>query len=223
MQPRQRVLARPRRRPAQHGSPGRRVLDGRCDGEMRRHEVIVRAEGAARHGVRSPSVPGQRCRAGEVRTRGGRPLSPDSTDRGDVDSRPGRDGTERLGPQRGLVLALAASRRRGRSACPEPRGREAASGCSSRPRRSRSPRHHAHRPRERHAVVVTTERLGGLLALYAASPMVVIWPLAHVDRSTRRMITKLLEAAGLMLALRLLRVPSGSDETLRAVREGAGP
>jgi hypothetical protein len=34
--------------------------------------------------------------------------------------------------------------------------------------------------------------------------------------------TQLIEAAGLMLALRLLRVPSGSDETLRAVREGAG-
>ena len=53
--------------------------------------------------------------------------------------------------------------------------------------------------------------------------MVVVWPLTHVEPvDAVGVITKLLEAAGLMLALSLLRVPSGSDETLRAVREGAG-
>ena len=77
---------------------------------------------------------------------------------------------------------------------------------------------------ERRAVVVTAGLLlGGLLALYAASRMVVVWPLAHVEPvDAVGVITKLLEAAGLMLALSLLRIPSGSDETLCAVREGAG-
>jgi hypothetical protein len=77
---------------------------------------------------------------------------------------------------------------------------------------------------ERRAVVVAAALLlGGLLALYATSRTVVVWPLTHPEPvDTIGAITKLLEAAGLMLALRLLRVPSGSDETLRAVREGAG-
>ena len=75
-----------------------------------------------------------------------------------MDSRTGRDRTERRGPQTGLVLALAASA-----------GAHAAL----------VPSHAAERP-------------------------------------------LLLEAAGLTLAVSLLRIPSGSDETLRAVREGAG-
>jgi len=77
---------------------------------------------------------------------------------------------------------------------------------------------------ERRSVVVAAGLLlGGLLALYATSRLVVVWPLTHVESvDAVGVITKLLEAAGLMLALRLLRVPSGSDETLRAVREGAG-
>jgi hypothetical protein len=77
---------------------------------------------------------------------------------------------------------------------------------------------------ERRAVVVAAGLLlGGLLALYAASRVVVVWPLAHVEPiDAVGAITKLVEAAALMLALSLLWVPSGSDETLRAVREGAG-
>jgi hypothetical protein len=58
--------------------------------------------------------------------------------------------------------------------------------------------------------------------------MLVVWPLAHVEpMDAVGALTKLLEATGLMLALSLLRfpaaaTPSGSDETLHAVREGAG-
>ena len=79
------------------------------------------------------------------------------------------------------------------------------------------------RSERRGAVVTAGLLLGGLLGLYAASRMVVIWPLAHVEPiDAVGVITKLLEAAGLMLALSLLRIPSGSDETLTAVREGAG-
>ena len=76
---------------------------------------------------------------------------------------------------------------------------------------------------ERRAVVVAAGLLlGGLLALYAASRMAVVWPLAHVEPvDPVGVSTKLLEAAGLLLALSLLRVPSGSEETLRAVRDGA--
>ena len=63
--------------------------------------------------------------------------------------------------------------------------------------------------RERRAVVVAALLLGGLLALYAASRMVVVWPLAHAEPiDAVGAITKLLEAAGLMLALSLLRVPA---------------
>ena len=77
---------------------------------------------------------------------------------------------------------------------------------------------------ERRAVIVAAGLLlGALLALYATSRMVVVWPLTHVEPvDAVGVITKLLEAAGLTLALSLLRVPSGSDQTLRAVREGAG-
>jgi len=76
----------------------------------------------------------------------------------------------------------------------------------------------------RAVVVAAAVLLGGLLALYAASRIVAVWPLAHVEPvDAVGAITKLLEAAGLLLAVRLLRVPSGSDETLRAVREGVGP
>jgi hypothetical protein len=65
--------------------------------------------------------------------------------------------------------------------------------------------------------------LGALLALYAASRMVVVWPLAHVESiDALGVITKLFEAAGLMLALSLLQAPSGGGETLTAIREGAG-
>ena len=142
-----------------------------------------------------------------------------------MDSGPGRDRTERQGPQRGLVLALAASA-----------GAHAAL----------VPSHAAEAPlvgmlfaasalvlagagvlvdrSERRAFVAAAGLLlGGLLALYVATRMVVVWPLAHVEPiDAVGVITKLLEAAGLMVASSLLRDPSGSDETLRALREGAG-
>ena len=143
-----------------------------------------------------------------------------------MDSQPGRDGTKRQGPQRGLVLALAASAGAHAALVPSHAAETplvgvlfAASalvlaGVSVLVDRS-----------ERRAVVVAAGLLlGGLLALYAASRMVVVWPLAHVELvDPVGVVTKLLEAAGLLLALSLLRVPSGSDETLPAVREGAGP
>ena len=142
-----------------------------------------------------------------------------------MDSRPGRDRTERQGPQRGLVLALAAS-----------------AGAHA----GLVPSHAAERPlvamlfaasalvlasvsvlvdrSERRAVVLAAGLLlGGLLALYGTSRMVVVWPLTHVEPvDAVGLVTQLLEAAGLMLALSLLRLPSGGDETLRAIREGAG-
>ena len=78
------------------------------------------------------------------------------------------------------------------------------------------------RSERRVVVVAAVLLLGGLIALYVASRMVVVWPLSHVEEvDAAGAVTKLLEAAGLLLALSLLRVPSGSDETLRAVREGA--
>ena len=144
---------------------------------------------------------------------------------GDVDSQPDQDRLERALPRRGLVLALAASAGAHAALVPSHAAEGpligvlfavsalVLAGFSVLVDRS-----------ERRAVVVAAGLLlGGLLALYAASRMVVVWPLAHVEPiDAVGVITKLLEAAGLMLALSLLRVPSGSDETLRAVREGAG-
>ncbi len=143
-----------------------------------------------------------------------------------MDSQPDQDRAERPAPQRGLVLALAASAGAHAALVPSHAAERplvgmlfaasalALAGVSVLVDRS-----------ERRAVIGAAGLLlGGLLALYAASRMVVIWPLAHVEPvDAVGVITKLLEAAGLMLALSLLRVPSGSDETLRAVREGAGP
>ena len=142
-----------------------------------------------------------------------------------MDSQPDQDRLERAGPQRGLVLVLAASAGAPVALVPSHAAEGpligvlvavsalVLAGFSVLVDRS-----------ERRAVVMAaTLLLGGLLALYAASRMVVVWPLAHVEPiDAVGAITKLLEAAGLMLALSLLRVPSGSDETLHAVREGAG-
>jgi hypothetical protein len=64
--------------------------------------------------------------------------------------------------------------------------------------------------------------LGSLLALYVASRVVVVWPLEHVEPvDGLGVITKLFEAAGLVLALSLLQNLRSSDETLPAHREGA--
>jgi len=79
------------------------------------------------------------------------------------------------------------------------------------------------RSERRDVVVAAVGLLGALIALYVASRMVVVWPLSHVEAvDAVGVVTKLFEAAGLLLALSLLRIPSASGETLRAVREGAG-
>ena len=78
---------------------------------------------------------------------------------------------------------------------------------------------------ERPAVIVTSALvLGALLALYVASRLVVVWPLEHAEPvDAIGVITKLLEAAGLVLALRLLQAAGGSEPTLPALREGVAP
>jgi hypothetical protein len=66
--------------------------------------------------------------------------------------------------------------------------------------------------------------LGALLALYVASRLVVVWPLDHAEPvDAIGVIAKLLETAGLVLALGLLQTARGSDQTLSAVREGVAP
>jgi hypothetical protein len=141
-----------------------------------------------------------------------------------VDLQPDQDRPTRF-RQRALVLALAASAGAHAALVPTHSAEKplvgvlfacsalALAGCSVLVDRS-----------ERRGVLVTAALLlGALLALYAASRMVVVWPLPHVESlDAVGVITKLLEAAGLMLALSLLRAPSGSEETLTAVREGAG-
>jgi hypothetical protein len=142
-----------------------------------------------------------------------------------VDSQPDQERLERARSQRGLVLALAASAGAHAALVPSHAAEGpligmlfavsalVLAGFSVLVDRS-----------ERRAVVAAAGLLlGGLLGLYAASRLVVVWPLTYVEPVDQvGVVTKLLEAAGLMLALSLLRVPSGSDETLRAVREGAG-
>lgn len=65
--------------------------------------------------------------------------------------------------------------------------------------------------------------LGCLLAAYAASRLTVLWPLGHAERvDALGAATKLFEAAGLLLALRLLRTPAGSARAVRPT-QGAGP
>ena len=66
--------------------------------------------------------------------------------------------------------------------------------------------------------------LGSLLALYAGSRVVAVWPLEHSEPvDPVGALTKLFEAAGLVLALRLMQTPTGSVRRLPDQREGAGP
>ena len=66
--------------------------------------------------------------------------------------------------------------------------------------------------------------LGSLLALYAGSRIVAVWPLEHSEPvDAIGALTKLFEAAGLVLALRLMQTPTGSVRRLPGQREGAGP
>jgi hypothetical protein len=74
------------------------------------------------------------------------------------------------------------------------------------------------------AYALAAVMLGTLLALYAASRLVAVWPLDHAERiDAIGALTKLLEAAGLLLALRLLQDPAGSTRELPARQQGAGP
>ena len=73
-------------------------------------------------------------------------------------------------------------------------------------------------------IVTSALVLGVLLALYVASRLVVVWPFEHAEPvDAIGVITKLLEAAGLVLALRLLQAAGGSEPTLPALREGVAP
>ena len=78
---------------------------------------------------------------------------------------------------------------------------------------------------QRPAVIVASALLlGALLALYVASRLVVVWPLEHAEPvDAIGVITKLLETAGLVLALGLLQAARGSQLTLPALREGVAP
>lgn len=73
-------------------------------------------------------------------------------------------------------------------------------------------------------VPAAAQLLGSLLVIYAASRLVVVWPLPHVEPvDAIGAITKLLEAVGLGLALSLLHASQGSRRTLPFQREGARP
>jgi hypothetical protein len=66
--------------------------------------------------------------------------------------------------------------------------------------------------------------LSSLLGAYAATRLVVLPPLTHPESvDAVGAITKLVEAAGLVLALRLLHTPAGRVKALPALREGARP
>jgi len=64
--------------------------------------------------------------------------------------------------------------------------------------------------------------LGALLAAYAVSRVTTLWPLPHAERiDVLGAVTKLLEAAGLLLALLLMQRPRAAD-VLPARHQGAG-
>jgi hypothetical protein len=66
--------------------------------------------------------------------------------------------------------------------------------------------------------------LCSLLAAYAATRLVVLPPLTHSEPvDAVGAVTKPVEAAGLVLALRLLHTPAGRAKALPALREGARP
>ena len=74
------------------------------------------------------------------------------------------------------------------------------------------------------ALVAAVLLLSSLLAAYAATRLVALPPLAHTEPvDPLGAATKLVEAAGLVLALRLFHAPAGHATVLPAQREGAGP
>jgi hypothetical protein len=80
------------------------------------------------------------------------------------------------------------------------------------------------RTRRPGAVAAAAVLLLTLIVIYAASRLTVVWPLEHAEPvDALGALTKLLEAAGLVLALRLLRVHAGSTQDLPARQQGAGP
>jgi hypothetical protein len=74
------------------------------------------------------------------------------------------------------------------------------------------------------ALAVAVLLVCSLLASDAATRLLVLPPLTHPEPvDAVGAITKLVEAAGLVLALRLLHTPAGRAKALPALREGAGP
>jgi hypothetical protein len=76
----------------------------------------------------------------------------------------------------------------------------------------------------RRALEAAAFLLTGLLALYTASRFFVIWPLDHAEPvDVIGAVTKLFEAAGLLLAIGLLQKPRTAAKELSASTEGVGP
>jgi hypothetical protein len=66
--------------------------------------------------------------------------------------------------------------------------------------------------------------LCSLVAAYAATRLIALPPLTHAEPvDAVGAATKLVEVAGLVLALRLLQTPAGARLRSPALREGAGP
>jgi hypothetical protein len=76
----------------------------------------------------------------------------------------------------------------------------------------------------RAAAIAAALLLGSLLAAYAGARVIALPPLTHAESlDALGAATKLTEAAGLVLALRLAQTPAGGERRLPALREGAGP
>jgi hypothetical protein len=80
------------------------------------------------------------------------------------------------------------------------------------------------RSRRQAAYSLAAVLLGGLLVAYAASRVMALWPLEHREGvDAVGALTKLVELAGLVLALHLLHSPADGVQELFARHEGAGP
>ena len=76
----------------------------------------------------------------------------------------------------------------------------------------------------RRAVAAAALLLAALLGVYAASRFVVVWPLEHAEPvDAIGAVTKLFEAAGLVLALGLLQTQRAAANELAASTEGVHP
>ena len=72
-------------------------------------------------------------------------------------------------------------------------------------------------------VVAAASLLASLLLAYAATRVAAVWPLTHAEPvDAIGAVTKLIEAAGLVLAVRLAKAQAGGSK-LPARHEGAGP